>query len=285
MALPFSPTRAKTVSPFFVMQMRVLQNERVTGQRVSWGHRRTNYPLSSHVHDYLSTGLVRLHQPVRCLDIFETKHAGRLCLIESSGRIVGDLLERNLAEWIILGAEDERAGECAEVGAARHLEDRIKLGQRRAAAKKPCQANATAPPNRRQRIEHGRGADKVQHRIDASRRDIMQLRRQFVAANYDMRRAEPVQHISAIPSARGGDRSHSQTSCDVQGRLAKRRSRPSDHQRLAGSQLEISNQARPSSGVGFRKSRIRVFSNSQVVGMVWLMVRLLRSLNWEEDTR
>ena len=49
-----------------------------------------------------------------------------------------------------LAAEGERAGECAEMNAARHLEDGIKPLQRRATAKKSGQANTTAPPKRRQ---------------------------------------------------------------------------------------------------------------------------------------
>src|SRR5438445_6073319 len=80
----------------------------------------------SDAHDHLAAGLVGLHQLVRCLDIFETKYAGRLRLISPAGCVVGDLLEWNIVERIIRGAEGERAGECAEMNAARHLEDGIK---------------------------------------------------------------------------------------------------------------------------------------------------------------
>lgn len=179
------------------------------------GQHRTNGRPSSNAHNYLPAGLIRLHQPVRRLDIFETKYTGRLRLIGPSGCIVSDLLERNFAERIVLGAESERAGECAEMNAARHLEDWIKLVQRRATAKKPGQANTTAPPKRRQRVEHTRCADQVQHRVYASRRDITHLGRQLAGANQHMRRAKSAEHISALPSARGGDRSHAQTSRDV----------------------------------------------------------------------
>src|SRR5262245_6329607 len=78
-------------------------------------------------HDHLSAGFVCLHYAVSFLDLIEAEGSDRLD-VEPTGRgISGDLLKRHVREREARRAENEAAEE-GQVDAARHLQQRVEVG-------------------------------------------------------------------------------------------------------------------------------------------------------------
>ena len=83
-------------------------------------------------HDELAVRLIGLHQAMGLLDVREAEHLRRFCLVDLGGDPIDDVLERNLRKRKVRRSRDERAGEDAEMAAARNLEHRLE--RERAAA-------------------------------------------------------------------------------------------------------------------------------------------------------
>src|SRR5262249_11419687 len=93
--------------------------------------------------DHLSSSLVRLHDAVSFTDFIEAEDPGRLDVQPTRSGVGCDLLKRNVREREAWGSEDETAKK-REIDAARHLEQRIEVGDRIETAQPARKTRATA---------------------------------------------------------------------------------------------------------------------------------------------
>ena len=181
-------------------------------------------------HDHLSAGFIRLHDAVGLLDIFEAEHSCWLRPVTACLHIGRNTLQRNVRQGEARLPEHEAAEE-GQVDTARHLQQRIEVGDRREAAQPTGQASASAPAQHGEGIEDGAVADQVEHGVD-----LPGLRDSFgKVRSLDLRpdRAERRQRWEPVTAAGGGDDLRSGVDRHVERRLAERRGRPTDHQGLA----------------------------------------------------
>src|SRR5271165_2679702 len=92
---------------------------------------------------HLSAGLVRLHGPMRLADLLEAEDARRLRLEAARRHVLGDLLQWDVGKREARGAEHEAAEE-GQVNTARHLQERVEVGDRREPAQPAGEAGASA---------------------------------------------------------------------------------------------------------------------------------------------
>src|SRR5262249_34714383 len=98
-------------------------------------------------------------------DLLETKNAGRLRLEPARRHFLRDFLKWHVRQRESRLAEHEAAEE-GQVNAARHLQERVEVLDRREAAQPAREARAPAPAQHADGIEDGAIADKIEHRIE-----------------------------------------------------------------------------------------------------------------------
>src|SRR5262245_4162960 len=116
-------------------------------------------------HDHLSIGLIRLHDAMRLADLLEPEDARRLD-IEPAGRSVrSNLLKRHIRERKAWSAEHEAAEE-SQIDTARHLQQRVEVGNWIEAAEPAGKTGTAATAKHGERVERDAVAYQVEHRID-----------------------------------------------------------------------------------------------------------------------
>jgi hypothetical protein len=119
---------------------------------------------------------------------------------------------------------EHEAAEEGQVDAARHLQQRVEVGDRREAAQPPGQARAAAPAQHGEGIEDSAVADQVEHGVD-----LPGLGDPFGKVRpLDLRPdgAERLQHREPVTAAGGGDDLRPGVDRHVEGRLAEGRGSP-----------------------------------------------------------
>src|SRR5262249_53482999 len=131
-------------------------------------------------HDHLSAGLVGLHDAVSFTDLVEAEDSDRLD-VEPTGRgLGGDLLKGHVREREARRTEDEAAEE-GQIDTARHLQQRVEVGDGIETAEPAGETGAAGAEKHREGVEHDAVAHQVEHRIDLLRlRDML---RQIRALN------------------------------------------------------------------------------------------------------
>ena len=112
-------------------------------------------------HD-LAAGLVGLHDAMRLVDFLEARRLGPEPALRHLPR---DVLERHVGQRETRRAEHEAAEE-GEIDAARHLQERIEILDRREPAQPAGEARAAAATQHGEGIEDGAVADKIEHRVE-----------------------------------------------------------------------------------------------------------------------
>src|SRR5258708_24956947 len=90
--------------------------------------------------DDLAVGVIALQQAMGLDDLFKAEHARGSGEIVARFHAIDDGLQRHVVDRKSRHAEYKTAEE-AEVDSARHLAERIEVGDRRAAAEKPGETN------------------------------------------------------------------------------------------------------------------------------------------------
>src|SRR5262249_44704476 len=102
---------------------------------------------------------------MRLADLLEAEDSRRLYVEPTGSRVRSDPLQRHVREWKARRPEDE-AGEEGEMDAARHLEERIEVGDRLETAEPASKTGAAAAAKHGERIEHDGVANEVEHCVD-----------------------------------------------------------------------------------------------------------------------
>src|SRR2546427_2756119 len=118
--------------------------------------------------DHLAAGLVGLHHAVSFTDFVEAEDPRRLHVEPAGCGVPGNLLKRDVRERKAWSPEHEAAEE-SQIDAARHLQQRVEVGNRIETAE-PAGKTGTAPPAKHgEGVEHDAVAYQVEHRIDLLR--------------------------------------------------------------------------------------------------------------------
>jgi hypothetical protein len=132
-------------------------------------------------YDHLAAGFVGLHHAMGLSDVLETEDSGGLD-VEPTGRGVrGNLLKRHVRERKSRSPEHEAAEE-GQIDAARHLQQRVEVGDGIETAKPASQTRTAAAAKHGEGIEHDRIAHQIEHRIDLLRlRDALRQTRRSIS--------------------------------------------------------------------------------------------------------
>src|SRR5215813_5921912 len=115
--------------------------------------------------DHLAASLVGLHDAVSLTDLVEPEDPGRLD-VEPAGRSVrSNLLKRHIRERKAWSAEHEAAEE-SQIDTARHLQQRVEVGNWIEAAEPAGKTGTAATAKHGERVERDAVAYQVEHRID-----------------------------------------------------------------------------------------------------------------------
>src|SRR5262245_6890790 len=160
-------------------------------------------------HDHLSIGLIRLHDAMRLADLLEPEDARRLD-IEPAGRSVrSNLLKRHIRERKAWSAEHEAAEE-SQIDTARHLQQRVEVGNWIEAAEPAGKTGTAATAKHGERVERDAVAHQVEHRIDLL--CVGDMLRQIAALNFAALGSQLLKLGEAIAIA--GRRNHPNSSVD-----------------------------------------------------------------------
>src|SRR5260370_3788871 len=193
-------------------------------------------------HHHLSCGLVGLHHAMRLADLLEAEYTRRLCPEAARRHLPPDVLEQHIRQRATRRAEHEAAEE-RQVDAARHLQQRIEVGDRCAAAQPTGQAGAATPAQHGEGIENRAVAHEVQHGVELlGLGDALGKVRPLQLDAYD---AQLLQHGEPRLAARGGDDPQVGIHGHADRSLAEGRGRAPNHQCLALGDFEVAEQPSP----------------------------------------
>src|SRR3989442_2259092 len=113
----------------------------------------------------LPAGLIGLHDAMRFADLLEAKHAGGLALDPARHHLLRNSLQRHVGQREAWCAEHKTAEE-REVNAAGHLQQRVKVLDRRESPQPTCEARTAASAQHGEGIEDGAVADEIEHGIE-----------------------------------------------------------------------------------------------------------------------
>jgi hypothetical protein len=118
--------------------------------------------------DHFPVGLVGLHDAMSLTDFVEAKDPRRLGVEPASRNVLGDFLKRDVREREARCAEHEAAEE-GQIDAARHLQERVEVGDGIEATEPSGKAGTAAAAKHGEGIEHDAVADQIEHGIDLLR--------------------------------------------------------------------------------------------------------------------
>src|SRR5262245_55517085 len=139
---------------------------------------------------------------MRLPNVLKAEHSGWFRLIAARSHLFGDGLKRNVREGKLRRAEHETAEE-GKVDAARHLQERVEVGDRIEAAQPTSQTCATTPAQHPEGIKDGAVTDEVKHRINVF--SFSDAFREIGSLNLRPVRAEPLELSKTLSIARGCD--------------------------------------------------------------------------------
>ncbi|MEJ1977159.1 MAG: hypothetical protein WDN49_14630 [Acetobacteraceae bacterium] len=102
------------------------------------------------------------------MDLIEAEDPDRLHVEPAGSGVRGDLLQRHVRKRKARRAEHEAAKE-SQVNAARHLQQRVEVGDRVEPAEPAGKAGAATAAQQGERVEHDAVANQVEHGIDLLR--------------------------------------------------------------------------------------------------------------------
>src|SRR5262249_41396002 len=172
-----------------------------------WRPRRDRRSLVNDNH--FAASLVFFHGAVSFADLVEPEDPGRLDVEPTRRSVRSNLLPRPVREGKARSAEQEAAEE-RQIDAARHLQQRVEVGNWIEAAEPAGKTGTAAAAKHGKRVEHDAVTHQVEHRIDLLR--LGDVLRQIAALDFAALGSQLLKLGEAIAIA--GRRNHPNSSVD-----------------------------------------------------------------------